>query len=186
MSWMHTFTGQRFYPRAPDLTRYNIRDIAHALSNICRFGGHTKHFYSVAEHSILASEVVASLGGTPAEQLWALLHDATEAYMGDIPTPLKATLGDYRDREDALMRYIAADLDLPAHGDGTLLPRIVKTADRIALVTEARQLVCNTEDWGDGYHDVPSHPVTVSKRHPRASERAFLRRYREILKELGQ
>jgi len=87
---MHTnatiglFSGGTFdilNPRAEDV---RIEDIAHALSQQCRFTGHTKTFYSVAQHSVLASTLVAA-----PDELWALLHDASEAYMGDMNRPLK-------------------------------------------------------------------------------------------------
>ena len=84
MTVMQTFTGRLFDPFNPDPALIDLRDIAHALGNICRFGGHSRRYYSVAEHSIL----VASLVPEPL-RLPALLHDAAEAYLGDIITPIK-------------------------------------------------------------------------------------------------
>src|SRR5690349_636686 len=101
-SWMQTFTGRQFYPLDPRLDEIDPLDIAHALSMICRYGGHTKHFYSVAEHCLLMSHAVA-----PEYALWALLHDATEAYVGDMVRPLKHHMPDYRQIEDNLMEVIA-------------------------------------------------------------------------------
>src|SRR5271156_4912831 len=81
-AWIQTFTGKKFYPFNPKPQDIDIRDIAHALSNICRFTGHTKRFYSVAEHSRNVAKLV------PAHmKLQALLHDASEAYLCDIARP---------------------------------------------------------------------------------------------------
>ena len=77
--WMQTYTGERFWPLDPRIEDIHIRDISMALGKLCRYGGHTIFFYSVAEHSVLVSEYV------PEEYaLWGLLHDASEAYLSDI------------------------------------------------------------------------------------------------------
>src|SRR5438128_12538670 len=81
--WMQTYTGRAFYPLDPRLDDICIEDIAHALSMLCRYGGQCQEFYSVAEHSVLMSYAV-----NPQHALWALLHDATESYMGDLIRPL--------------------------------------------------------------------------------------------------
>ncbi len=186
MSWMHTFTGKKFHVLTPKDTTFDIEDIAHALANICRFGGHTRHFYSVAEHSMMVADIVKSLGGSPLEQLWGLMHDATEAYMGDIPTPLKATLEGFSARENALMLLIGNKF-LPEHGEPSILPAIVKSADRIALVTEARQLMRGTGDWGPEYDTVPSHPVNIEPYGlPGAASVAFLKKYKALVKLINK
>lgn len=86
----------------PTIEMINIEDIAHSLSNQCRFAGHLPKFYSVAQHSILCSSLVDKR-----DKLEALLHDASEAYIIDIPTPIKAGLTNYKEIEDKLMRLIA-------------------------------------------------------------------------------
>lgn len=182
MSWMHTYSGGKFHPAAPFKSDINIEDIAHALSNICRFGGHCSRFYSVAEHSLLVAKVIKDGGGSHLEQLWGLMHDATEAYMGDIPTPLKATLQGFHEREDALMRFIVEKLHMPAHGEDSLLPGVVKRADRIALVTEARQLTRGTADWGPDYHHVKSHSTVLAATPPSSAKLA--REFREKFERL--
>src|ERR1035441_1601867 len=78
-----TFSGVRFWPLIPNPADIRIEDIAHALSNQCRFGGHTREFYSVAEHSVRVSQLC-----TPENALWGLLHDASEAYLSDVTAPI--------------------------------------------------------------------------------------------------
>src|SRR4051794_27255584 len=84
-----TASGARFDPFAPDAASIEIRDIAHALGNLCRFGGHCRVFYSVAQHSCLVADLVERRGAGVECVHWALLHDASEAYLGDLPHPVK-------------------------------------------------------------------------------------------------
>lgn len=131
MSWILTSQAHAFDPLHPDPQRIDLFDIAHALSNLCRFTGHTREFYSVAQHSVLVAEIV------PAEhRLTALLHDATEAYLCDVATPVKAALINYCEIEERLWRSVAARFDLPQ-----AIPRCVKQADLVALATERRDLM---------------------------------------------
>ncbi len=81
--WFQTYKGNRFYPYKPEKIIIDIEEIAHALSNRCRWGGHSLEFYSVAQHSVLVSR------NCPQSPTWGLLHDAAEAYYPDIPRPLK-------------------------------------------------------------------------------------------------
>lgn len=101
--WIQTYSGRAFYPLAPYPQDVCIEDIAHALSQLCRFGGHCRRFYSVAEHSVLLSRVVV-----PEFQLWALLHDASEAYLVDVPRPIKKQLPAYVEAERRVMAAICA------------------------------------------------------------------------------
>lgn len=89
MTWILTHTGKRFDPLAPRAADIDHRDIAHALANLCRFNGHCTSFYSVADHSVGVAELV-----DPEWQMDGLLHDATEAYIGDITRPLKRGIDD--------------------------------------------------------------------------------------------
>jgi uncharacterized protein len=82
--WIQTYTGKQFWPLSPLPEDIVIEDIAHALSMQCRFGGHVRTFYSVAQHSVHVSLLVE-----PQYALWGLLHDAAEAYLVDLPRPIK-------------------------------------------------------------------------------------------------
>lgn len=128
-AWMQTFTGKQFYPTAPSAEDIEIRDIAHALSMICRFGGHTKRFYSVAEHCVFVSRCVA-----PEIALWGLLHDAAEAYVGDMVRPLKYQLPDYMEAEDRIIACLVDRFRLDLESD--FIPAGVKEADNRILLDE--------------------------------------------------
>lgn len=99
---IRTFTGKYMNVFEPTEDMICIEDVAHALSNQCRFGGHLPKFYSVAQHSLMCCEMA-----TPERKLEALLHDASEAYLLDVPKPIKQRLSNYKEIEDNLMRLIA-------------------------------------------------------------------------------
>jgi len=142
--WMQTHSGLRFYPLDPRPEDIRIEDIAHALSHICRFNGHCARFYSVAEHSIMvAREVYRALACHPRRDLLALtalLHDASEAYLCDVPRPLKRLneMTAYRDAERQTEIVLAEKFGLIFP-----LPALIKHADERALMTERRDLVPN-------------------------------------------
>lgn len=135
--WMQTYTGRKFYPTAPTVEDIDPIDIAHALSLLCRYNGHVTQFYSVAEHCVLMSHAVA-----PEHALWALLHDATEAYVGDMVRPLKLQLPEYREVEDHLMVVIADRFGLTG---GARMPAPVKESDTRILLDERAVLMPNTQ-----------------------------------------
>ncbi len=156
--WIQTaITKQKFYPLDARAEDVDIRDIAHALSNICRFCGHSSEFYSVAQHSVIAASIV------PQEaKLAALLHDAAEAYMGDIARPWKRFLfirrgdgGAYadlyanydaiKDVEHSLLDVILAKFGCQPRANVAVW-KAVKNADEVMLVTEARDLMAPLAD----------------------------------------
>lgn len=143
MSSIRTFTGNTFDYANPSVLSISIEDIAHALSFICRFSGHVKAFYSVAEHSVRVSELC-----TGENKLWALLHDASEAFCSDLPRPFKRMIGmePYRTYEKRTMDVICERFGLPREE-----PAGVKQADMRMLVTEQRDLMVNA---GPEWHDV--------------------------------
>lgn len=148
MSWILTRSGKRFDLQAPAAEMVCPRDIAHALAHLCRFNGHTSRHYSVAQHSVLVASIV------PAEhKLAALLHDATEAYVGDMVRPLKLGMRDYYETQGMVSLFdeverrvwlaICQRFDLDPE-----LPACIHEADMIALSTERAQLMPeHPESW---------------------------------------
>jgi hypothetical protein len=106
--WILTYSSRHFYPLDPRPADVDIDDIAHALSLTCRYNGHTSVFYSVAEHSLLlCQEVTRRRPDDLVQQLQALLHDAAEAYLCDIPRPVKPLLSGYYEAEARVDRAIS-------------------------------------------------------------------------------
>lgn len=168
--WMQTFTGRAFYPLDPYADDIDPVDIAHALSLLCRYGGHVRTFLSVAEHCVLMSHAV-----TPANALWALLHDATEAYMGDLIRPLKASMPTYRVAEDRLMTVICQRFGLDP-----VCPDEVKDADlRILLDERAAFLTYPPQSWG-AVEALRPLGVQVHGWPPAVAERRYLDRLHEL------
>ena len=103
---MNTYTGKRFDPMQMTPEEVSLRDIAHALSLLCRGGGHMKYFYTVGLHSLNCAREAASRGWSDRLVLACLLHDASECYMSDVPTPFKKELPDYQEQEEHLLSVI--------------------------------------------------------------------------------
>lgn len=106
--WVLMPSGRPFWPIDPRADEIDIEDIAFSLSHLCRFGGHCKRFYSVAEHSVYVSRLVS-----PEAALWGLLHDASEAYVGDMPRPLKRMLPEFVMMEGKVQQAVAERFSLP-------------------------------------------------------------------------
>lgn len=125
-AWIQTYTETRFFPFNPRAAEINLTDIAHALSNQCRFSGHTYKFYSVAQHCTIVSRALP-----PEHAAWGLFHDAAEAYLVDLPTPIKRCLPEYLEAEERILRAVAERFDL-----SWPMPEEVKLADKRVLATE--------------------------------------------------
>jgi hypothetical protein len=137
-----TIDGEYFDYTDPEHSRFGIRAVAHGLSNTCRFTGQCKRFYSVAQHSLLVSMLLEAY--TTYEQLAGLLHDGAEAFMVDVPRPLKYMLPDYRDIEARVDRSV-----LNRFGIAYPVLPVVKQADRCALYLEQRELMAPHKDKWD-------------------------------------
>lgn len=142
--WINTATGRRFPFLAPAPSDIDILDIAIALSHQARYAGHTRTHYSVASHSVVVSRVVWKLGGSLDERRWGLLHDAAEAYVTDIPWPLKAAglVPGLKDAEASIMDAIRWRFDL-----SDVEPQIVRDIDLEMLEVESDTLLVRHRDW---------------------------------------
>lgn len=171
-------SGKAFTPTAPRVEDIHIEDIAHALSNQCRFSGHTQSFYSVAEHCVRVSWLLETWDFDRATALWGLLHDASEAYLVDLPAPLKVgtLLGfEYLVLEKRVQRAICERFGL-----SDAEPLAVRIADRTMLATEARDLMAYTPGhWDQLTCDPVRTPIGVPW-SPRQAKEVFLRRF-EVL-----
>jgi 5'-nucleotidase len=143
--FIQTVSGRRFNPLDPDPAEVEIGDIARALSNQCRFGGNCHTYFSVAQHSCLVADLVAERGGDTDAVLWALLHDASEAYLVDLPHPLKhrSELGRlYAEVEERLQAAIWERFGLSPEP-----PALLKEVDRALLATERRAVAHEAWYW---------------------------------------
>lgn len=191
--WKQTYLGVAFYPLDPKPADIRLGDIAHALALTCRFGGHCRAFYSVAQHSVHVSERLEELGrnnaqthkelGQPADgeeeiivaAMWGLMHDAAESYVGDLISPIKSlpALEPFRLAERVIELCITTAFGLPADP-----PAALKAVDVRMLYTEARDLMKPPpQPWGD---EVPTYPETIVPWGPTVAEAKFLDRFHEL------
>jgi len=182
-TFIRTFTGRKFWPLNPDPADLCIEDIAHALSQTCRFTGHTWTTYSFAEHSVRVSETVQSLMierrlcWDPRVTLWALLHDAPGAYLQTLPSPLKRSphLGPlYRAYEALVMEAV-----IDRFGLDSIEPPIVKEADEILLATEKRDLITGSQPDG-GYAPLAG---VIDPWSAQLAKGFFLQRFRQLTED---
>lgn len=182
--WIQTYSGRRFYPLDARPEEVCVEDVSHALSNLCRFTGHSKAFYSVAQHSVIASQIVS-----PEAALAALLHDAAEAYMGDIARPWKRFLwaslpGDYGLMALKVAEHRLLDVILEAFGCqwSDAIDAEVKRADELLLVSEARDFM---SPLASGWRHVPANgfeilPDRISPWGPGQACYEFRKRFAEL------
>jgi hypothetical protein len=167
--WIETFTGKRFEFLDPKHDQIDIRDIAHSLAYTCRYTGHSKKFYSVAEHSILVSYLAI-------DPLAGLLHDSSEAYITDIASPIKPHLANYKELEDNIMNKIAAKF-----GFTYPLDHDIKDCDATQLKTEAKHLLHSKgQPWAYLYPTKRPHGITPNCWGPEEAEKKFLERFEEV------
>jgi len=170
-NWMQTYTGRQFWPLDPRAGEVHVIDIAHALANACRFGGHCEQFYSVAEHSVLVSLVVPQRLA-----LAALLHDASEAYVVDIPRPIKPYLAGYKEIEAQVQAAVHERFGIGPLDNSD--QQAIKDADNAVLLAEADQIMKDhPAPWS-----VPGEPakVRVTCWVPDRAKELFLARWAEI------
>lgn len=192
---VETFTGLYVDTERPQASTIDLHDIAHALAQTCRYGGHTSTFYSVAEHAVLVSRRLEALGQPKHVCLAGLHHDDAEAYLGDIPRPLKIHLGArYRVLSDRMDEAIVQALlfqHLPGPRASDFHAPEVKEADNWALFIEARHLLPSrginwsgsAEDWDLGTAASTSKrtpPYWTAGLSPSDAEGLFLTRHYEL------
>ena len=180
--YIQTVSGRRFNPLEPDPAEVDIGDIARALSNQCRFGGNARVFYSVGQHCCLVADLVAARGGDVQAQLGALLHDASEAYLVDLPHPLKhrSALGAlYAEIEGPLQAAICERFDLPPSP-----PAMLKEVDRALLATERRAVSSEAWPWPelDGFQPLD---LEIEPWLPQRAYEEFLARYEQLAAQRG-
>lgn len=189
---IETFSGEYVDTSNPQPETIKLSDVAHALANTCRFGGHCKHFYSVATHAVFVSRRLERRSAPLELQLAGLHHDDAEAFLGDIPRPLKPLLGfGYEALTGRMDAAVAEALLLPAVSSN--MKRAIKLADNWALFVEAKHLLPSGGDgWWDGIQgsdrwdigELPSRIVTpdywYSTEVPELAEARFLQRHKEI------
>jgi hypothetical protein len=172
--WIQTYTGKKFYliNTTPDMI--DIEDIAHALSMQCRFAGHIKEFYSVAEHSVYVSRLCDK-----ENKMAGLLHDASEAYIADIASPFKSFLTNYKELEHNIMKVMAYKFNF----EYPFVPN-VHEADVAQLKIEAKTLLNKYPEWTDEERYATPNieegykPLRLS---PKEAERLFLNEYGKSL-----
>ena len=170
-TWILTYHSQKVNPFFPMVNSLYIEDIAHALSNICRFNGHTSEFYSVAQHGVHVSEICDRK-----DMLWGLLHDAPEAYIADLARPIKYAnaMKIYRDIESELMKAVCERFYLVP-----TIPESVRRADEVALATEVRDLMpMEAKEWK---FSVAADQHSIIPLPPGKAKAQFLGRYEELL-----
>lgn len=176
--WLQTWSGKQFFPLEPRVEDIQFDDIAVSLSRTARFRGMTSEFYSVAQHCVLASRHVAA-----GFALAALLHDAHEAYTGDIPRPLKQLLNEASDGAVKRIerRLDAVICDAFGYPVKLLYRPEVEAIDEVLLATEKRDLLdsLGPEPWP--WHPLP--PPLPGSIEPWDCERAleeFYGRWEEL------
>lgn len=167
--FIRTYLGLDFHPYNPQPEEINIQDIAHALACTCRFGGHCREYYSVAQHSVFVS-----LECQAEHALTGLLHDAVEAYIGDIPRPVRKGLREFNDLEQQVWKILANKFNLP-----TALPADVIHADQTLLCFEFDQLLPG-EAENIPKLDPPKFTTSLQPLSPPEAEQLFLEQYNKL------
>jgi len=147
-SWIETYTGRKVHPFDVKSREIYLLDIAVALSHLCRFTGHCQRFYSVGQHSIHVAELVYTQTSDEDTVRAALLHDASEAYLNDLSSPVKKMLPSYKDAEQRMQQCIEKKFHCSQVDHG-----VIKWADSVLILNEAEQLMDSQgKDWGQKVH----------------------------------
>jgi hypothetical protein len=178
---VETFTGRYVDLADPKPETFDLRDIAHALANTCRFGGHSRVFYSVAEHAVRVADKLIDEHYSDFA-LAGLHHDDAEAYLGDIPRPLKPLLGEpYRAMTRAVDDAITEALGNLWGESYYLRCNQVRSADEWMLHVEARSMMASAgQGWSLGPPRWPVYGMQLGM-EPYEAEALFLRRHEQLV-----
>jgi 5'-deoxynucleotidase YfbR-like HD superfamily hydrolase len=179
--YLQTVSGRWVNPFDPDPEQLDVGDIARSLANQCRFGGHCRVFYSVAQHSVIVSQLVEQRGGDVEDVFAALMHDASEAYLGDMPHPLK-----HRSPLGAAFKAAEEHLERAIRDRFRIKPEVpaIKPADRALLATERRAFSAETWHWPE-LEGVEPLDLELEAWSPDAAARAFAERYEALERRRG-
>jgi len=169
--FIETFTNKQYHFLNQSESEVCIEDIAQALSMSCRYSGHVKRFYSVAEHSCILSDKVLEITGDESQAYDALLHDASEAYLTDIPRPIKSHLDNYFDIELLAEKCIQSALKCKPMND------LIARLDTNIVRDEAEQLFVNVPSWAGDYELVG---IKVKGLNPEKARVEFMKRFNEL------
>lgn len=170
-NFIATYSGAHFNLDTLDVGNIPLEDIAHALAMNCRYNGHIKTFYSVAEHCVAVSYLVPE-----EDALWGLMHDATEAFVPDIPRPFKPYIGGFQEVENRIMESIVDECGLHP----TKEPESVQYIDRHIVREEALLLFVNPPEWVDKYHPLPKARKYINGESPARAKQMWLERFKEL------
>jgi hypothetical protein len=177
-TFIETYTGRAFWPLNPTPDAISVIDIAHALSNQCRYSGHVAFFYSVAQHCCLLASYLANRGGSALDCLQILMHDAPEAYLVDIPRPVKQYMPEYRVWDHAINDVIREWMGWK----GMPLPSFQDEFDSRIIVDERAALMSRSHnDWG---HKLEPMGIIIEPWTPEEAERRFLEIYAALTLEV--
>lgn len=195
--YIQTYTGKKFHPFDPKPEEICIEDIAHSLAHICRFNGHTEFFYSVAQHSLIVAHLLKD--ESPLTQLLGLLHDAAEAYIGDIPAPIKPEFFVCISGQFHLIKYVESNIltaicqslfpnQRAVHAELFTGRDKIKHADLTALAWEKRDLLPVQLEWDQKLPDPPVENLfthkTIDLLTHNAIVHTFIGRFNYLLEQI--
>lgn len=173
MTFVQTYRGNALDFIDPKADQISIADIAKGLSQLCRFSGQARFFYSVAQHSVLVAE-----NCSPAYAFAGLMHDAPEAYLGDVPGPAKLLCPDYKKLEQKIYAVIAERFGLKAY-----IPNAVKDVDVRMLQTERQFVFKHEMKWPLDSEGIEPFPIPITEWRPDHAEAEFLEAFEKLRKD---
>ena len=180
---IQTFTGDIFYPLDPRLEEIHLEDVAHALSHKARFTGHTREFYSTGEHSIRVALYLESVGASFMEQFIGLHHDDSDAYLPDVPTPLKVLpeFAWFRELEKKIQGLCFEKFGCVVEDYAP-----IKSADVVLLLTEKRDLMPEkNSNWNHKYKEAPiQEPYKIKPWTPAVTKCIYLGMHHFLLEKI--